>query len=518
MYDLTIKNGTVLDGTGAEGFIADVSVKDGKIAFIGKCDCEASEVIDAAGLTVTPGFIDSHSHSDSAMLVNPDQKEKIQQGITTCIAGQCGSTPAPIGKDLAPFEIYQVDSFGLNTDVFRTMGSFLDLVRDIPQGCNIATFVGHSALRRAAMGMENREPTEKELEKMRSLLRDGMEHGAVGVSFGLIYTPSCYSKTPELIELAKVSVSYGGLVVAHIRDEGDYLIEAVEEFISIIRASGAKGVISHHKSSGKRNWGKVKTTIKMIEKASEEGLDIYCDVYPYNASHTTLHSHFIPAEYHTGGPAGIVKLLSDNDMRQKLKEINRKDQGNNYDWIQITLCTGYPEYQGLRIPEIAKLHGTDQLDAVFDMIRDSNTRCSACYFTMCEEDVETVIAFPRSMIGTDSGIAGASKVFHPRLVGTFPRALGRYSRQRGVVSLPEMVRKMTSLPAYVYNLETKGKLQVGFDADICIFDADRIIDRAEFTDCSRKADGLNYVLLNGKVVVKDAVFLGDRQGKVLLRK
>lgn len=512
MYDLIIKNGNVIDGTGKDGYIADVAIKDGKIALIAQNIEGDCEIIDASGLTVTPGFIDSHSHADSAIIPFPDQREKIEQGITTSIGGQCGSTQAPAGKDIK-------DSFGDKFEIYRTMGNFLDYTsKNAPQGANIATFVGHNALRRATMAMENRKPTAEELEQMKELLRDGMAHGAMGVSFGLIYTPSCYAETDELIELAKVSAECNGLVSAHIRDENDYVIEAVAEFIKIIRESGARGVISHHKSAGKANWGKVKTTLKMIEEANASGLDIFCDVYPYPASHTSIQSKFIPKEYHTKGAKGIVEYLSDPEMRKLFREMNIKQCGDDdFGWIQITSCAAYPQYEGLRLPEIAKLHGKDVYETVFDMVQDSNCVCNACYFTMCEEDIETVMAFPRAMICTDSGIAGNNKVFHPRLRATFPRVLAKYVRDRKVVSLPEMIRKMTSLPAYVYGLESKGKLAAGYDADICIFDADKIQDHAEFTDCWGKTDGLEYVIVNGEVVAVDAKHNGKRPGKVLLR-
>lgn len=304
MYDLIIQNGRIIDGTGQQPYFADLAIKDGKIACIAKSIAGGKKTIDAGGLTVTPGFIDSHSHSDSAILKFPDQVEKAEQGITTSIGGQCGSTKAPIG---ITHKAYDVGSFGKSTQVYKTMGSFLDIAKDVPLGSSLATFVGHCALRNAVIGPYNRPPSREELKKMGELLREGIAHGALGVSFGLAYAPSCFAQTDELIYLAKVAAACGGMVSAHIRDEGDQLIEACQEFIEVIKASGARGVFSHHKAMYKENWGKVNVTLGMIDKANREGCDIYCDTYPYTASDTTLSARFIPKEYHSGGALALVE-------------------------------------------------------------------------------------------------------------------------------------------------------------------------------------------------------------------
>ena len=512
MYDLLIKNGTILNGTGSPSFYGDIGIKAGKIACIGKGLEGAKTVIDAAGLTVTPGFIDSHSHSDSAVLEFPELLEKIEQGITTSVAGQCGSSPAPISRDADPETAPQVASFGKTTDVYATAGTFLDTLKQVPTGSNTATFIGHGALRKAAMGMDNREPTAAELDKMKALLREGMDHGALGVSFGLIYTPSCYAKTDELIEIAKVVGEYHGVVSAHIRNEGPTLIQAVEEFLTVIRAAKVRGVISHHKSSGKVNWGKIHTTLRMIDQANADGLDVYCDVYPYIASNTTLAATFVPAAMHE---QGVVKVLQDPKTRAEIKEWNRNRRTGDLSYVQVSSCRAYPQYEGKRIPEIARQMGVDEYEAVFTLIADSSNNASACYFTMCEEDVETVMAHPRAMICTDSGVARTNPVFHPRLKASFPRVLGHYVRERKVTSLPEMIRKITSMPASVYGLKTKGLLWEGMDADICIFDAEKIVDKATFTACNQRAEGLNYVILGGEIVVRDAVYQGGKPGRFL---
>lgn len=515
MYDLIIKNGQILDGTGSPAYHADVAIKDGTIVRIARGLDGAAQVIDATGLVVTPGFIDSHSHSDNAILTFPDQKEKVEQGITSVIGGQCGISLAPMSRDDDPNE--PVGTYGTRADVLGTMGRFLDIAKNVPQGANIATFVGHAALRKAAMGLENRAPTPAELERMKELLRDAIRHGALGISLGLIYTPSCYAQTDELIELAKAAGECNALVAAHIRNERNTVAQATEEFHAILRASGARGIHSHHKAAQKENWGKVSHTLRMLDQANESGLDVYCDVYPYCASNTSLAARFIPKELHTNGAQGIVRLLDDADNRRSIRQFCIERYGEDLSFTLIPSCNLFPDHPGLRIPELAEIHGKDPFDTLFDIIQSDPT-CSAAYFTMCEEDVERVLAHPRAMICTDSSVAGNKSSYHPRLRASFPRVLGRYVRERKVTSLPEMIRKMTSMPAAVYGLTGKGLLVEGMDADICIFDPDTIIDRADFIDPTRKAEGLNYVLVGGQIVVEDAVYNGKRMGKVLLRK
>ena len=514
MYDLLIKNGTVINGTGSPAFYADVAVKDGKIARIGKGLEGARTVIDATGLTVTPGFIDSHSHSENAILTYPGLIEKLEQGITTSVAGQCGSSPAPISRDADPEKAEQIGNYGKSTDIYRTFGTFMNVVKDVPTGANTAVLVGHSTLRKAAMGMDNRTPTTEEMEKMKGLLEEGMEHGALGLSFGLFYAPGAYADTAEAVELAKVVGKYHGIVAAHIRDEGDNLIQSVDEFLTIIRESGARGVISHHKAMDRPNWGKVHTTLRMIDEANKEGMDVYCDVYPYTAYNTSLSAIFLPSELLTYGAANVLK---DPAKRAEIREWNLRRRTEDLSWVQVTTCQDFPEYMGLRVSEIARQMGVDDYEAVFELIVGSQSSPNASCFAMCEEDVETVLAHPRAMICTDSGVARHLTVYHPRLRGTFPRVLGRYVRERKVTSLPEMIRKMTAMPASVYGFSAKGLLWEGMDADICIFDAEKICDNAEFTDCGKRADGLNYVIVNGEIVVRDAVYQGGTPGGILLR-
>ena len=507
MYDLVIKNGNILDGTGSPRYVADIAVKDGKIARIGKDIEGGAEVIDAAGLTVTPGFIDSHSHSDNALLEYPDMIEKAEQGITTSVGGQCGGSLAP-----APLSAYPLPE---EKKFLATMGSCLEACKDMELGSNLCIMVGHGSLRKAVMGIENREPTPEELEKMKELLREGIRGGAMGVSLGLIYVPGTYAKTPELIEIAKVAGEMNALVVAHIRDEDGAMIEAVKEFITIIRESGARGVISHHKVTKEPNFGKVHHSLALIDRANAEGMEIWCDVYPYVASSTGLMAAFVPKPVQAAGKASVKAALQDPEQRQAIMEATKRRHGEDLEWVLVTNCPGHPEFKGKRVSEIARIWGKSHYDTVYDLLVDGDMEGNACYFTINEADVETVLAHPRAMICTDGGVAKKSTVYHPRLRGTFPRVLGRYVRERKVTSLPEMIRKMTSMPAAVYGLKSKGLLWEGMDADICIFDADKIIDRSDFVDCGLHAEGLNYVIIGGKIAVMDAVYTGVRGGRVI---
>ena len=500
MYDLIIKNATVLDGTGADGFLSDVAIKDGKIAKLGVGLEGSEQVIDATGLTLSPGWIDSHSHSDSSIVSFPDQREKIEQGITFSITGQCGGSVAPRR---------------LKDGTLQTMGEFLEKAKNIPQGSSSKVLVGFNSLRKAVMGTENRAATKEELETMKELLREAMRGGALGVSYGLIYVPGCYASTEEVVEIAKVVKEFDGILASHIRNEGDTLLEAVEEYLIAIRESGCRAVFSHHKSARKQNWGKVKKSLALIDKAIEEGYDIYADVYPYCASHTSLSTTFIPKKFHYEGLKNVLSLLDDPAVCENIKEYMDGIYDGDYSWTMIASCPAFKEYEGLTLQRIAEIRNEHPIDAVHNIIRAGKGVGGGCYFTMCEEDVEYIIKHPRVMICTDSGVKGNATYCHPRLRASFPRALGEYARNRGIVSIPEMIRKMTSMPAHVYKLEGKGVIAEGMDADICIFDADKIIDRADFKNCFEKNEGLSYVIVDGKIVVEDGVYNGTRAGKVI---
>lgn len=500
MYDIVIKNGFIVDGSGKDGYVSDIGIKDGKIIEINRNIENGEKVIDAKNLTVTPGFIDSHSHSDFAVFNAPEQIEKVEQGITTSITGQCGTCLYPQKKEDGTVE---------------TFGDFLRKAEKVPQGSNSAVLIGHAQLRSTVMGDEDREPTEKEMEEMIALTREAMENGALGISFGLIYTPSCYAKTEELKVLAKVVGEYNGLVAAHIRNEADNFVESVEEFLSVIEVAKTRGVFSHHKAMFKKNHGKVNTTLKMLDDSNKRGIDVYCDVYPYTASATSLSARVVPQTFRQG-KENMLKNLKNQETRAEIKSINRKMWGDDISWIMITTCPAVPEVEGKKMDEIAEMfNSVDQYDAAFDLLIKSKGICNAVFFAIAEEDVETVIKYDRSMICTDSSVAAGKNIYHPRLRGSFPRAIGKYVREKNVVPLEEMIRKMTSLPAYVYGLKNKGLIKEGYDADICVFDFEKIIDRADYMNCHKRAEGFNYVIVNGKIAAENAVYNGEKSAKVI---
>ena len=495
MLDIIIKGGSIIDGSGSAPYSADIGIKDGRIEKIGNLTEDAEAVIDAAGLTVTPGFIDSHSHSDNQIFSHPEMREKIEQGITTSIGGQCGSSL--LCKKEMPKD-------------------FFEKAAETKLGSSLATFVGHGSVRAAVMNYENREPSAEELSKMKELVRESIRRGAVGMSTGLIYNPGMFAKTDELIELSRVCCEEGGILASHIRGESDTLIEAVDEFLTIVRATGCRGIISHHKACYSRNHGKVNETLHMIDKINSEGYDVYCDVYPYLASGTSLAARFVPKIYQADG--NTLKNIKDEKIRKIIIEHNEKSYDvSHIDWALIKHCKDHPEYQGRYICDIAKEMGCSDIDAALNLIEISDNSCSACFFSMCEEDVATVISHPRAMICTDSGVATSSAPYHPRLRASFVKAIRRFVRELGVVSLPEMIRKMTSLPAFVYNLKGKGLIKEGYDADICVFNYEKLTDKSDYLDPFPKSEGLNYVISGGEIVCEDAVYNGKLPAKFIPR-
>ena len=498
MFDLLIQNGQIYDGSGSAAFIGDIGIREGKIRSVASGLSGGRQVIDAKGLSVSPGWIDSHSHSDGAIFTWPDQKEKVEQGITFSITGQCGGSAAPTPEE--------------------TAGAFLQRAALTPQGSSSAMLIGHNSLRKAVMGTENRDPNPEEMEKMKVLLAEGLDGGAIGMSLGLFYVPGCYAKPEEVLELAKVVAAKGGILVSHIRNEGDTLLEAVEEYLDIIKKSGCRAVFSHHKAAWKENHGKVRHSLAMIDRANAEGADIYLDVYPYDASHTSMLARFVPKQFHPAGTTSALALLENEEIREKIKVWGRQRWGNDLSSALVTEFPGGEEMEGKNVNEIADLWGMeDRFDAAFEVIRRSGGRAQGCYFSMSPEDVAYVIAHPRAMICTDASVAGHTEHYHPRLRAAFPRALGRYAGETGVVSVPEMIRKMTSMPAHVYGLDTKGRIAEGMNADLCIFDSKTICDRATYQHCSLNNEGLAYVIIDGKIVLEQGIYNGIRAGKVFRR-
>ena len=513
MFDLIIKNGTIIDGSGKDGYKADIGIENGKISRIAVNLHGAEHYLDASGLAVTPGFIDSHSHADKKVLFYPEQTEKLQQGITTSVAGQCGGSAAPVfssNKEL-------VTRFGNVSSICKTFNNFIKAFDGEYIGSNLVPFIGHGTIRKLVMGDSGDAPSDEQMDQMLRILEEAFECGAAGLSFGLFYAPGCHASTDEAIAFAKAAASYNRPVAAHIRNESDYLVEAVEEFISIVSQSGARGILSHHKAVRKHNWGKVRQTIALLKQAVAEGVDIYCDLYPFCASSTSLSQAFVPNSWRRDGTNALIECIKTPELYDENKSDFVKLNGNNLDWVLINTCPAYPQYEGMTLNEISRIHGKDDFDTAMDIIVACRDQVGACFFTVSEEDLRYVLSWDRTMICTDSGMADSKQRVHPRMIASFPRALCRYVKEQKVLSLTEMIRRMTALPAFVYGLSNKGLIGEGYDADICIFDPDLINNPSDFVNCRHKTEGLNYVLVSGQIVVNDGIFNGNSCGKLLTK-
>jgi len=523
MYDLIIKNAAVLDGTGTPFYFSDVAVKDGKIALVAKnIQEDAKEIVDAKGLYLAPGFIDAHSHHDAFLELYHDGWNNLIQGITTAVSGQCGQSPFPSGKGFEE-ELARVmgtissRNFDPSVEKRGTFKNFLKTV-DYPMGHHTAYHVGHGSLRAAVMGYANRKPTDEEMSKMKDMLRDAMRSGALGITYGLLYPPSSYADLDEMTEFAAVVGEFGGNFAVHIRNDGDGLIESVSEMIEIARKTGTRLVLSHQKAIFKQNWGKIKQVTEMIDKAAAEGVDVFFDVYPYTASSTTL-GRFIPQELHALGRDKMLGLLENPESRAEIKAriLNGRDPDEYLSDTMVGSAAHHPEYAGRFLPEIAKEQGIDACELLFNILIEERNTANGIYHRMCEEDVETAIAHPRGMLGTDGLYYPAATGLHPRAFGSFNKYLGYYVRQRKVVPLHEAIRKITSMPAAVYNLPNKGLIREGYDADLVLFDYDKIIDKATYVEPKLIGEGIEYVYVLGELAVRHNETTGVLKGTAVLR-
>ncbi len=521
--DLIIKNGKILDGSGNIWYRGDVGIEGDSIAALGDLSgAEAQEVIDAEGKYVAPGFIDMHSHSDSNLVVNPEAHSKIRQGVTTEVIGQCGHSAAPLMGEARERAEEQAERWGLEID-WETMGDYMDRLQREGVSVNVVPLVGHGNLRRIVMGYENREPTEDEMEQMVDLLEEGMEAGAFGMSSGLIYAPGSYSDTDELVHLAKGLRPYNGTYFTHMRNEGNRLLDALEEAFTISREAGIPAQISHHKAVGKPNWGKVKKSLAAIEQVREDGLDVTCDQYPYIATSTSL-SASMPKWAHEGGKEALLERLQDPETREKIyEEIDpQKKEAGGWDTLVISRVSSEENkhYEGMNLEEIAAERGVEACYAAFDLLVEEELQVGVVNFCLNEDDVRYVMQHPTVMPGSDGsalvteGPLGEGKP-HPRSYGTFVRILGKYVREEGVLTFPEAVRKMTSLPAQKLGLTDRGLLKKGLKADIVVFDADTVEDKATFVEPHQYAAGVEEVIVNGRRVITEGDHTGARPGSVL---
>lgn len=496
-YDIVILGGTVIDGTGADGFRADVAISNGRIALVSRDAIDPAlgrTVIDAEGQVVTPGFIDNHSHVQQSIAEYPLAENFLRQGITTLVASlHSGDQPWPLEE-------------------------FASSLETAP---NIGFFAGHSWTRKEVMGMDDRAPTEVELDEMRSLVDQSMREGALGLSTGLLYVPANFAETEEIIELAKVASAHGGIYVSHMRNEGSGLIESVAEVIRIADEANIPAQINHHKAVGAGQWGWSERTLAMIDSANAAGLTVTHDLYPYTAS-STGSSILFPQWALAGGAEAFAERVADEDTRARMEEdmmyIFQNDRvGNDISRIQFRVLGSDVSYNGRTLADYAVDHGLEaNLDNGIDLAIELQLSggFSAIYHAMDEEDVIRIMQHPLAMIETDGDAVGYGIGYpHPRSYGAFARVLSRYVRELEVLTLEEAVRKMTSMPARWLGRSDMGVLAEGMRADVAVFDPDEIRDLATYTDPHQYSVGITDLLVNGVPVIRNGGITGEKPGR-----
>ena len=522
-YDLVLDNCTILDGTGRAGRSGTVAVQGATIAAVGETsDRKAASVIDLDGLVVCPGFIDTHSHSDFPLLIDPAAQSKIRQGVTTEIVGNCGFSPAPV-TDLNRSDMIATNlHFAMGADFdwsWDSMGGYLDRLDGSGVAVNVLALVGHVPIRTAVMGYDKRYPTSGELNEMKSLLRASLEEGAFGFSTGLIFPPSSYSDTDEIVELAHVLAEFGGVYFSHIRGEGHSLLRAVAEAIEIGERAGVAVQIAHHKAAGRPFWGRVRESLAMVEAARERGVDVTVDVYPYPAGSGGL-TQLIPEWAHEGGSDAILARLRDRATRDQLEAGLRSSQ-REWDTIYITWSASEnPDVAGKNLAQIARQRGVPPETAAHDILIEEELQAVMLHFVMDENDVRYVLRHPAAMIGSDGSAISPQPPLgigfpHPRYYGAFPRVLGHYARDENLFPLEEAVYKMTGFPAKKMRLDAKGIIEPGRDADLVVFDPDRIIDTATFENPHQFPEGIVHVIVGGQFVVRDGAQTAALPGRAL---
>jgi N-acyl-D-amino-acid deacylase len=524
MYDVLIKNGKIISGCGNPWFYGDVAIVKEKIVEIGcLSNAKATRVIDATDRFVAPGFIDGHTHSDLFIFVYPEAEQKVMQGVTTENLGLDGMSVAPISEKYIADWRKKLSGLDGDPDIdwnWKSFGDYFDTIDALAPGDNISSYVGLGTMRLNVMGMTDREATAGEIDQMKSLAARAMEEGARGISTGLIYPPGQYQSLAEVVQIAKVVREYDGIYDVHMRSEGDHLITAMEEVIEIGRQSAIPVLITHFKVIGKNNWGLSQKALEMIDKARQGGVDVTIAQYPYTAGSTMLHA-VIPPWYHTGGSENLLSVLREDS--KKIKE----DIKSRADWENLALSCGWNnivvssvesednrQYEGKNMVQIAALKGHDDpADAAMQLLVEENLAVGMVIFQQDEKDMLNIMKHPSVSFITD-GLLGGGKP-HPRLYGSFPRILGRYARDQGIMTVEEAVRKMTSLPAEKLRLKNKGKIAANYDADITIFNYDTIIDNATYEEPRQFCTGIEWVLVNGTLVVEKGVHTGARPGKTI---
>ncbi|MBR5536309.1 MAG: amidohydrolase family protein [Clostridia bacterium] len=530
MFDVLIKNGQIVDGSGSTAFYGDIAVKDGKIAHIAPCiDEEAVEIIDAAGMQVSPGFIDTHSHSDSSVFTGSDSYNYLEQGVTMQIAGQCGSSPEPYAEGSIRQGDLSDEEFLDRIRIAQTPTSFIEAAEKQQFGTNMAFFIGHGALRRKVLGYSDAAPSARQMQTMQADLIEAMEAGYLGVTSGLVYAPSVYGTTEELIELVKVMQPYGGIYGSHIRGEGDNVLRSVQEAIRIGEEGGVPVLISHLKVMGKHNEGTSQYLLKEIDDANARGVAVCADQYPYTAGSAPLSSQ-IPPKYLVGGIPALLERLKDPAIRQQIlysifHEVDEFESGiysAGFDGTLICSAAKTPGYVNKTIGQIAKEEGKEPIDALCDVLLANDGVMQSILFNQCPSDLLRIMAHPKVFLGSDVSDRNTWKDpehagnGHPRGTASTVRRL-ELVRDFRLRTMEEAVKNQTYDAAVALNLPGQGLLREGWDANICVFQYDKLHAVADYAHPFRRNQGIHFVLVNGKIAVRDGVSLGVRAGKVIKR-
>lgn len=531
MLDVLIKNGTILDGSGALRYCSDIAVKDGIIVSIAPGITEtAKEVLDAEGLFVTPGFIDTHAHSDDNVFFKNDGYNCLEQGITLQLAGNCGESPAPypdnalmnpVHREVSPEEMERV------IRISKSSHTFMEEAKRQEMGINMAFLVGHNALRIHAMGFSDAEPTARQMADMKENVAKAMEAGFFGFSTGLVYAPSVYGTAKEFVELAKVAARYKGIYASHIRGEGNNVMNAIQEAIEVGRESGASVLISHIKIAGAKNRGKAKDILAMIHSANAEGIRVFADQYPYDAGSAPLISQ-IPPKYLSGGKNKTLQKLHDSEFRKKVEYsiFNETDEfesilyDSGFDGATIADAAATPQYVGRSLDEIAKAEGKAPMDVMADLLIANHGVVQGIYTCQSMEDVLTFMADPYVYAGCDwfsypvHYDSEQRSGGHPRGTSTMCRRM-ELIRDHGLRTAEECIRSMTGGPAQSLGMKNRGLIKVGYAADICVLDYRNVRATSDYLYPFRKNKGLSYVLVNGQIAVRDGACLGGYFGQVV---
>jgi len=528
-FDTIIRNGHIIDGTGSPWYAADLGIRDGKIAAIGNLSsAKAAKTIDAHGLVVAPGFIDMLGQSELTILVSPQLPSKIFQGITTEFTGEGGSA-APLNDAIVKADQLEYSHLQITPD-WRTFRQYFARLEKQGMGINLGTYVGATQVRRMVLGDDNRAPSPAELERMKALVREAMQDGAVGVSTSLQYAPAPYASTEELIALASKAAKFGGVYATHMRSEGDSITSAIDEAVRIGREAHIPVEIWHLKAAGKPNWGRMPAIIAQIEKARASGVEVTANTYAYPAWFNNF-SAFIPPWAHDGGEAKMVERLKDPAIRARIrKEMETPSHDWDNEWQEvpgpegIVVCVvqnpALMPLQGKSIAEIAKIWNKDPIDTIFDLLIQDNAFTYVAVFGMSEPDVALALTQPWVSVDNDSqgtapdGLLGKEHP-HPRAYGTFPRILRKYVREEKKLRLEEAIRKFSALPAQKMRLSDRGVLKAGMWADVVVFDPETITDKATFENPNQLSEGMQYVLVNGVPVIDSGKATGALPGKVL---